>query len=195
MRCRDFLPYRIQCCIVGYGDCFACRGCRSACRGRPADKSLAVRSDEAVCGKRIGSRGNACDLCHCARTAVCIEADGVGCGRRCGSAYRYGCFYNREAGGDILKGLAGDKFQFCQPYLKRTCRARVNGAFEGCYHGVCRAFIICRGSRTVYDMSAGCHVFREGNIVKAECRLQPCCKTARACNISQTRRNIQHHLD
>ena len=193
MRCRDFLPYRIKRYVFRY--VIGCRCDDAACRAcRPADKSLAVRSGEAVCGKRVGSRGNACDLCHCTRTAVCIEADGIGCGR-CSSAYRHGCFYNREAGGDNLKGLAGCKLQLCQPYLKRTCRARVNGAFEGCYHGVCRAFIICRGSRTVYDMSAGCHVFREGNIVKAECRLQPCCKTARACNISQTRRNIQHHLD
>ena len=193
MRCRDFLPNRIQCYIVRYGHCSACRGCRSACRGRPADKSLAVRSDEAVCGKRVGTRGNACDVCHCTRTAVCIEADGVGCGR-CGSAYRHGCFYNREAGG-IVREVNGIEFQLCQPHLKRTCRARINGAFEGRYHGVCRARVVCRGSRTVYDMFAGCHVFREGNIVKAECRLQPCCKTARACNISQTRRNIQRHLD
>ena len=173
MRCRDFFPYRIQCHIIGYDNCIACRGCRSACRGRPADKSLAVGSGEAVCGKRICTRGNACDICHTARTAVCIEADSVGCGRRCDSAYRHGCFYNREAGGNILKGLTGDKFQFCQPYLKRTCCARINAAFEGCYHGVCRARVVCRGSHTVYDMSAGCHVFREGNIVKAECRLQP----------------------
>ena len=195
MRCRDFLPDRIQCYIVRYGNCSACRGCRSACRGRPADESLAVGSREAVCGKRIGTRGNACDLCHCARTAVCIKADGVGCGRRRGTAYRHGCFYNRETGGDIFKGLAGDEFQLRQPYLKRTCRARVNGALEGRYHGVCRARIVCRGSRAVYNVSAGRRIFREGNIVKSECRLQPCCKTAGAGNISQTRRNIQYHLD
>ena len=173
MRCRDILPDRIQRYIIGYGDCFACRGGCSACRGCPADKSLAVGSGEAVCGKRICTRGNACDLCHTARTAVCIEADGVGCGRRCDSAYRHGCFHNREAGGNIIKGLTGDKFQLCQPYLKRTCRARVNGALEGRYHGICRAFVVCRGSRTVYDMSACCHVFGEGNIIKAECSLQP----------------------
>ena len=172
MRCRDFLPYRIQCYIIRYGNCSACRGGCSACRGCPADKSLAVRSGEAVCGKRIGTRGNACDLCHCARAAVCIEADGVGCGRRCGSAYRHGCFYNREAGGDIRE-VNGTEFQLLQPYLKRTCRACVYLALEGCYHGVCRAFVVCRGSYTVYDMFACFHVFGEGNIVKAECSLQP----------------------
>ena len=196
MRCRDFLPYRIKCYIARYGNCSACRGCRSACRGRPADKSLAVRSGEAVCGKRICACRNACDVCHCARTAVCIEADGIGCGR-CSSAYRHGCFYNREAGGDILIGLAGDEFKLRQSDLKRACRARVNGALEGCYHGVCRAFVVCGGSHAVdhYSRFAVFCAFGIVGGVKAELGFQSRRQTSGAGDVRQSGGNIQNHLN
>ena len=195
MRCRNVLPDRIQRYIIGYGNCSACRGCRSACRGRPADKSLAVRSGEAVCGKRICACGNACDVCHCARTAVCIEADGIGCGR-CSSAYRHGCFYNREAGGDIRE-VNGIEFQLFQPYLKRTCRACVYLALEGCYHGVCRAFVVCGGSRAVdhYSRFAVLCAFGIVDGVKAELGFQSRRQTSGTGDICQSGGNIQHHLD
>ena len=195
MRCRDFLPYRIKRYVFRY--VIGCRCDDAACRAcRPADKSLAVRSGEAVCGKRICACGNSCDVCHCARTAVCIEADGIG--RDGGSVDGYLRRNNAEARGVILKVvLAGDEFKLRQSDLKRACRACVNGALEGCYHGVCRAFVVCGGSRAVdhYSRFAFFCAFGIVDGVKAELGFQSSRQTSGAGDVRQSGGNIQNHLN
>ena len=75
--CIDIFPDSIERYVARYVICCRCDNL-SGCARCPALELLARGSGEAVCGKCVCACGNACDVCHCARTAVCIEADGVG---------------------------------------------------------------------------------------------------------------------
>ena len=195
MRCGNHFPDRVQCYIIRYGNCSACRGGCSACCGCPADKSLAVRRHKLARGERICARGDIGDVRHRARPAVGGKADGEGSHGRRRAADRNGCLDDREVGGDLLKGLAGDKFKLRQSQLLHACCICVDGAAEGSYHGVRRARVVRGGGGTVDDAPPGRGILREGNVVKAELRLKPRSQRAGARDISQSRRNIQYHLD
>ena len=82
VRVRHALPDCIERNITCNVICYICDYCARRV-GRPAFELLACRCREAVCGKCVCASRNTRNICHCSRSAVCIEFDGICCNGSC----------------------------------------------------------------------------------------------------------------